>query len=201
MKNGSKCAKEKSMNRALALCLLIFLTGAPAESTSLAATENKVLTYIKKHGITIESLTAKTENLPDEIRLIYETRVKVGQKKLTMTCDRLEIVWPKKAGQSSKKSADNPFVVPLNELRSMTASGNVRIIQEDMVAVSGKAEYDNVKRTITLQGGPPRLWQGPNSVVADTIVIFIDEKRVEMRRGKETEVKTLIKPEKKRGKD
>jgi lipopolysaccharide export system protein LptA len=178
------------MNRAVALCLLVFLIGSPATSTGRAAKESGIRTNIQEQGITIESQTAKTENLPDKLKLVYETKVKVEQKKLTMTCDRLEIVWPKKERQAASKNSDrtNFFNVgDLNDLRSMTATGNVKILQEDIIAVSGKAVYDNVKRTITLQGGPPRLWQGPNSVVADTIIIFIDEKRVEMRQGKEHE--------------
>ena len=66
------------------------------------------------------------------------------------------------------------------------------------MAVAGKAMYDNAKRTITLTEGPPRLWQGPDVVVADTIVIYLDENRHELLQGG---TKTESKPHKSQRQD
>lgn len=48
------------------------------------------------------------------------------------------------------------------------------------MAVAGKALFDNAKRTITLTEGP-RLWQGPDMLVAHTIIVYLDENRAELR--------------------
>ena len=59
---------------------------------------------------------------------------------------------------------------------------NVKIIQNERMAVAGKALYDNAKRTITLTEGP-RLWQGADVMVAKSIIIYLDENRVDSQGG------------------
>ncbi|MGB9616017.1 MAG: hypothetical protein ACPL7J_01730, partial [Desulfomonilaceae bacterium] len=66
----------------------------------------------------------------------------------------------------------------------------------ERIAVAGKALYDNNKRTITLTKGPPKLWQGPDVVVADTIIIYLDENRTELLGGDEAGIRATINPSK-----
>jgi lipopolysaccharide export system protein LptA len=53
---------------------------------------------------------------------------------------------------------------------------------------------DNVKRTVTLSDGPPRVWQGPHVLSADSIIIFLDENRAELVGGDEGGVKVILNP-------
>lgn len=68
-------------------------------------------------------------------------------------------------------------------MRSMTATGNVKVVQNERMAIAGQAIFDNVKRTITLTENP-RLWQGADVAEARTIIIYLDENRSELL-GKE----------------
>jgi lipopolysaccharide export system protein LptA len=62
------------------------------------------------------------------------------------------------------------------------------------MATAGKAQFDNLERTITLTEGPPQLWQGPDRMVAHTIIIYLDENRSELRSGDGTVIKAIINP-------
>ena len=84
-------------------------------------------------------------------------------------------------------------------MKSMTASGNVKIVYDEIMATSNQALYDSSKRTITLTGGPPRLWRGPSMAVAQTVILHLDDNRTEFLGGdggneKEPEIKVIINP-------
>ncbi len=70
----------------------------------------------------------------------------------------------------------------------------MKIVQNERMAVAGKALYDNAKRTITLTEGP-RLWQGTDVMVANTIIIYLDENRVDSQGGEENPIRFKINPE------
>jgi lipopolysaccharide export system protein LptA len=122
----------------------------------------------------------------------YDGTVKVKQGDVTMTCDRLVIdydVKDAKPGQDSRNPKLTADMQTVSNMRSITASGNVKIVQGDRMAVAGKAVFDNHKRTIELTDNP-RLWQGPDRLIGNKIVIYIDENRSEV----DSEVRVIISP-------
>jgi len=82
--------------------------------------------------------------------------------------------------------------VNAESLKRITASGHVEIVQRDTKATAGKAVYDNGKRTVTLSDNP-RLRQGANTLQANTIVIYVDENRMEFEGGGEP-IKGMLDP-------
>lgn len=90
------------------------------------------------------------------------------------------------AGKPKNRSG-KPKTQPANganteSLKTITASGHVEIAQGDRKATAGKAVYDNAKRTVTLSDNP-RLRQGANVLQAKTMVIYMDENRMEFEGG------------------
>ena len=122
----------------------------------------------------------------------YDGNVKVKQGDVTMSCDRLVIDYNVK-GAKPTQDARNPKLTAdmqtVSNMRSITASGNVKIVQGDRMAMAGKAVFDNDKRTIELTDNP-RLWQGPDRLIGNKIVIYIDENRSEV----DSEVRVIISP-------
>jgi lipopolysaccharide export system protein LptA len=146
--------------------------------------------------ITSKKLSAK--NTPNGKEVTFEGNVRVKQGDVTLTCDHLVIVYDEKTG--AKKAEKRVKKLPkglenASQIKSITASGNVKIVQNERMAVAGKALYDNVKRTITLTEAP-RLWQGKDMLVADTIIIYLDENRSELLGGKGKTIKAIIDPDK-----
>jgi lipopolysaccharide export system protein LptA len=169
-------------------CVLI-AAGANNEYLSLGKGSDQPI------DITSTKFTAR--NIANGKEATFEGNVKVNQGDVTLSCDQLVLVYDEKAGARTgegrlkrlAKKLDN-----VSQIKSITASGNVKIVQNERMAVAGKALYDNAKRTITLTEGP-RLWQGTDVMVANTIIIYLDENRVDSQGGNENPIKFKINPE------
>jgi len=171
-------------------CVLI-AAGANNEYLSLGKGSDQPI------DITSTKFTAR--NIANGKEATFEGNVKVNQGDVTLSCDQLVLVYDEKSGDRTgdgrlKKLAKK--LENVSQIKSITASGNVKIVQNERMAVAGKALYDNAKRTITLTEGP-RLWQGADVMVANTIIIYLDENRVDSLGG-ENPIKFKINPEQQR---
>ncbi len=181
----------------LYLACILFASGAcacwgqPSDFLSLGPDSDQPI------NITSKRFSAK--NIPGGKEVNFEGTVKVQQADLTLTCDRLTILYDEKQGSgngaSSLKKASKELQTA-SGIKSIMASGNVRIVQNDRMATAGKAFFDNLKRTITLSEGPPRLWQGPDALTAQNIIIYLDENRSELVGGDDTLITAVINPSK-----
>lgn len=121
------------------------------------------------------------KKMPAGWQRTYEGDVRVHQDDVTLRCDELVVVFD--YDEDSCRPWFRQFPMRLHRIsrmRSMTASGNVKIAQHNrpywntMMAVAERAVFDNVKRTITLIGGA-KLQHGPESLIGTTIVVLLDE--------------------------
>jgi len=146
--------------------------------------------------ITSKKFTAK--NVPDGLEATFEGSVKVRQGDMTLTCDKLTVDYDEDKTNSRENTIKKGIrgLETAGKIRAITALGNVKFVQGERIAAAGKALYDNNKRTITLTKGPPKLWQGPDVVVADTIIIYLDENRTELVGGDEAGIRATINPSK-----
>jgi lipopolysaccharide export system protein LptA len=174
---------------------LVLCTAATAPA--IAQSDYLSLAQGSDQPINITSKRFVARNIPGGKEVLFERDVKVKQGDLTMTCDKLLIVYDEQKAKHDTQSNGKKLpkdLQTISGIRSITASGNVKIVQNERMATAGRAEYDNRKRTITLTEGPPRLWQGPDVMVAHTIIIYLDENRSELKSGDGTVIKAIIKP-------
>ncbi len=175
----------------LVLGCVLMAAGANNEYLSLGKGSDQPI------DITSTKFTAR--NIPNGKEATFEGNVKVNQGDVTLSCDQLVLVYDEKVGASTGEGRSKKLAKKLenvSQIKSITASGNVKIVQNERMAVAGKALYDNAKRTITLTEGP-RLWQGADVMVANTIIIYLDENRVDSLGG-ENPIKFKINPEQQR---
>ena len=173
----------------LVLGSVLMAAGANNEYLSLGKGSDQPI------DITSTKFTAR--NIPNGKEATFEGNVKVNQGDVTLSCDQLVLVYDEKAGASTGDGRPKKLAKKLenvSQIKSITASGNVKIVQNERMAVAGKALYDNAKRTITLTEGP-RLWQGADVMVAKTIIVYLDENRVDSQGGEENPIKFKINPE------
>jgi lipopolysaccharide export system protein LptA len=132
--------------------------------------------------IDIASTKSTARNTAAGKEVTFDGNVRVMQGDLTLTCDKLTVLYdeqPKNGGTNSVTKRLPKDLQTISGIKSITATGNVKIAQEERMAVAGKALFDNAKRTITLTEGP-KLWQGPDMLMAHTIIVYLDENRVEL---------------------
>mgnify|MGYP001129138807 CR=1 FL=1 len=91
------------------------------------------------------------------------------QGDVTITCDKLTAYYGKDK----------------QEVKRIVAQGGVRITQKERVAVSDRAEYDNVQRSLRLTG-KPRVWQGSDVIEGEEILVFLAEGRVKVKKAQAT---------------
>jgi len=133
--------------------------------------------------IDVKAKKSTARNTSGGKEVTFDGNVKVTQGDLTLTCDKLIILYNEQHKSSGTEAPAKRLAKDLQTIsgvRSVTATGNVKITQDERMAVAGKALFDNAKRTITLTEGP-RLWQGPDMLVAHTIIVYLDENRAELR--------------------
>ena len=104
---------------------------------------------------------------------VFNGNVTVKQGDVTLSCDKLVIVYDEKKERTAAENKDKKLTA--STIKSITASGNVKITQNERKATADKAVWDYAKRTITLTEGPPRLWQGRDSISGHRIIMHLDE--------------------------
>ena len=175
--------------------LLVLICG-----TAVAQDDKKDLKPSSEEPLDITSKRFTAKNTASGLEATFEGNVRVRQGDMNLTCDKLTIDYEEENTNSRENSIKRGIrgLETAGKIRSITALGNVKFVQGERIAVSGKALYDNNKRTITLTKGPPKLWQGPDVVVADTIIIYLDENRTELIGGDESGIRATINPSKKK---
>lgn len=145
--------------------------------------------------IDIASKKSTARNTGGGKEVTFDGNVRVKQGDLTLTCDKLIIVYDENKSSANEGPAKRlpKDLQTISGIRSITATGNVKIAQDERMAVAGKALFDNAKRTITLTEGP-KLWQGPDQLVAHTIVVYLDENRSELIGKDNDEIRVHINP-------
>ena len=122
-------------------------------------------------NITSDSMEAETKTN----KVTFKGNVLARQKDMTITSNELIATYTDGG----------------KELREVVATGNVRITQQDKIAVADSALFLNTERKIVLTGNP-KVWQGKDIVSGEKIIYFLDEDRTTVEGG----TKAVIHPKK-----
>ncbi len=152
------------MNMGLALFLLLSFP-----SFAMAAEGSK-----QPINVTSDSMEAETSTN----KVIFKGNVVARQKDITITSNELTATY-----------TDNG-----KELKEVLAIGNVRVTQQNKIAVADNALFLNTDRKILLTGNP-KVWQGKDVVSGDKIIYFLDEDRTIVEGGQKR-VRATIHPKK-----
>jgi len=129
-------------------------------------------------------------------RLFLRREVLVRQKGLALSCDRLWVIFSarekKKPGQEPEKKSGPVGKDPLADsfgpgsVSRIVAAGNVRVRGEGRTGEAEIAEYDPVRKTVTLGGRKtaPVIHDGDNYLTAPLIVYHLGSGRLESPNGR-----------------
>jgi lipopolysaccharide export system protein LptA len=92
--------------------------------------------------------------------IIFEGEVVAHQGEMTLHGDHVEVRVDQKT----------------QEIRTVHATGNVRILKEDLVATGEVADYDALAGVAVLTGNP-KVWRGKDVVVGEKITVFLADNR------------------------
>jgi len=107
-----------------------------------------------------EALEPKTEILSDQLEMIsgekenhflFTGNVEVRATNMVATCEKLEVYAGKDKTKKVVNEPPKPGTPPIGKIERIVAIGNVRIIQQQRIATSGKAEiYPQEGRVVLL---------------------------------------------------
>lgn len=92
--------------------------------------------------------------------VVFQGEVAARQGELTLHADRVQVAADPKT----------------RELRTVEATGNVRLRKGEIVASGDRAEYDAVKGVAVLTGSP-KVWRGKDVVSGERITLHLAEDR------------------------
>lgn len=138
-----------SLRRA-SVCLLLLvlpLRGPGADATPAAPAATPAAPTTPLTPTVIESGAAEMVSTDKESTFTFSKGVKVTATNMTLTCDFLEVV--------ARRSGDPTATFGKQEdFKSMIATGNVRIVQNDREAVCERAEVFPGDDKVVLSGNP-----------------------------------------------
>lgn len=111
-------------------------------------------------------------------RTVFRGGVEVIQGDIRMRTDLLTVDYSETGGQQ--------------QLREVTAEGHVAITQGPRKGMGDRAVFDQSRRTLVLTGNAV-LEEGSNQVHGDTIIVYPDESRMEVK-GENRRVKVILFP-------
>ncbi|MGH7822592.1 MAG: lipopolysaccharide transport periplasmic protein LptA [Candidatus Binatia bacterium] len=114
------------------------------------------------------------------------------KKRRTVFRGGVEVVQGDIRLESDQLTVDYTEVADQQKLQGVSAEGNVTITQGARKATGDRAVFDEKTRTLELSGRA-RLEEGTNQVNGDTIVVYPDESRMEVK-GENSRVKLIIFP-------
>lgn len=139
---------------AAALLLVICLGGAGAWAAA-----SPLSTW--KTGSEPLQIDARTMDIQGaENVVVFQGEVAARQGELTLNADRVQV-------RADPKT---------REIRSVEATGSVRIRKGDIVASGEQASYDAARGVAVLTGGP-KVWRGKDVVAGDKITLYLAEDR------------------------
>jgi len=136
-------------NRAIGIVLAFLVSGCAGLALAQDEGTNKTVITSDRLSYDYKKATA-----------IFEGHVVVVDPRMTIESDEIRLVFGK-----------------TNNVKSVTAIGNVRMKSEDKNATCERAVYLGDTEEITLTGNA-RLTQGKNTVTGNSIVFYRDEDRV-----------------------
>ena len=160
---------------------------------------------MQSHAAAMASDTAVTKpeiNKNDQIRikadkLIAEVdageiefigNVKATQAETVITADRLKIFYDADKIKSQADAFKN------ESIDKITASGQVKIIHEDIIAETENAEYTMKSGVLVLAGPQSKITQGGHSITGTKFTLQRSNGRLTAESSEENRVKAVIKP-------
>ena len=144
----------------------------------------------------------RMESTQDQSIIMFSGHVQANQDNLIINADEMKVLY--KGGETGQSSETDPGAGGLTQqIDSISAQGNVKIVQEDWIATGNTMDFNAEKRIVVLSGNA-RAWQDQNMVSGEKIILYLNEGRSVVERSTQEgeRVKAFIypsAPEKKEG--
>ncbi|MBW2467355.1 MAG: lipopolysaccharide transport periplasmic protein LptA [Deltaproteobacteria bacterium] len=134
------------------------------------------------------------ESSQEENFVVFSGHVRANQGDLIINADVMKVRYT-----GTGKQPNGPAEIPDEELSrqidKITATGNVKIVQGEWIAIGDNMNFNAAERIVALSGNA-KAWQEQNMVSGEKIILYLDEGRsvVERSADEGERVKAFIYP-------
>ena len=167
-----------------ALIMLPVFTGA---HTAVAASETIDVNNPNINNrirITSDKLNAEVD--AGEIEFIGN--VKATQAGAVITSDRLKIIYDPDAIKNKTRDIENVTI------EKIIANGHVKIVTENLIAETDRAEYTIKSKVLVLLGEQSKVSQGGHSITGTKFTLHRSEGKLTVESSGENRVKAILQP-------
>jgi lipopolysaccharide transport protein LptA len=170
------------------LGILIIVTVFVWVHATATASETTAPSAEKNENNQIRILADKLFAEVDAGVIEFVGNVKATHAETVITADRLKIFYDADA----IKSQTNTF--QKESIEKITASGHVKIIYEDIIAETDKAEYTMKSEVLVLMGKQSKITQGGHSITGTKFTLRRSDGKLTAESSEENRVKAVIQP-------
>jgi lipopolysaccharide transport protein LptA len=166
---------------------LIMLTVLTCTQTAAAASEAIEANNADKNNriqITSDKLNAAVD--AGEIEFIGN--VKATQAGAVITTDRLKIIYDPDAIKNKTRAIENVTI------EKIIANGNVKIVTDNLIAETDRAEYTIKSKVLALLGEHSKVSQGGNSITGTKFTLHRIEGKLTVESSGENRIKAILQP-------
>lgn len=116
----------------------------------------------------------------------FSGNVSARQGNALITADRLRIHYDSQQRQRSSAVGDAAAITKL------VAQGHVKIVLDDRVAITERAEYNVAQRVLILSGPDSKITAGRDSIAGARIVFYRNEGRIQVEGEADRRVEAVI---------
>jgi lipopolysaccharide transport protein LptA len=171
-----------------ALPTLIILTVFTGAQTAAAASEaidtNDTNNKSNRIRITSDKLNAEV----DAGEIEFVGNVKATQTDAVITSDRLKIIYDPDTIKNKTRDIKNVSI------KKIIANGHVKIVTDDIIAETDKAEYTIKSKVLVLLGKQSRVSQGGHSITGTKFTLHRSEGKLTVESSGENRIKAILQP-------
>ena len=167
-----------------ALIMLTVFTGAPTAAVASEATDANNPNI--NNPIRISSHKLNAEVAAGEIEFIGN--VKATQAGAVITSDRLRIIYDPDALKNNTRDIENVTI------EKIIANGHVKIVIDNLIAETDRAEYTIKSRVLVLLGEQSKVSQGGHSITGTKFTLQRSEGKLTVESSGENRIKAILQP-------
>ena len=144
----------------------------------------------------------RMETSQEQSVVIFSGHVQANQDNLIINADEMTVRYTGGKTALSNATTVSGSEGPTQQIDSITAKGNVKIVQEDWIATGDTMDFNSKKRIVLLSGNA-KAWQDKNMVSGEKIILYLNEGRSVVERSPQEgdRVKAFIYPSPQEKKD
>jgi lipopolysaccharide transport protein LptA len=134
--------------------------------------------------ITADKLVAKV----DAAEIIFIGNVKTTRADAVITSDRLEIIYDPDAMKDKTRGNKK------ESIKKIIAMGHVKIVTDDIIAETDRAEYTIKSKILVLLGEQSRVSQGGHSIIGTKFTLYRTEGKLSVESTGENRIRAIVQP-------